>query len=234
MTDFLWTRPDGPEIGTILLAHGSGAAMDSPFLERMANALAGVGFAVARFEFAYMAKRRLVPKKPLPPAAEKLVAEYRYAIRQLLAIDGLTQPVLMAGKSLGGRVAVMTAATDLSPPDLGPIAGVVCFGYPFHPTGEPTKLRLAPLADCKLPLLIAQGDRDDFGNRAEVEALELPEALNLVWLEDGSHDFGPRGQSGATLSGNIAIAADAAAAFARTLPGGEPGTTAAIGSHEEA
>ena len=219
MTDFLWTRPDGPEIGTFVLAHGSGAAMDSPFLERMAKALTEVGFAVARFEFAYMAKRRVAAKKPLPPAAEKLVAEYRYAIRQLLETEGHAYPILIGGKSLGGRVAVMTGATELDPPDLGPIAGIVCFGYPFHPTGAPEKLRLAPLNDCKLPLLIAQGDRDDFGNRAEVEALELPADLKIVWLEDGSHDFGPRGQSTATLSGNIALAATAAADFAKALGG---------------
>ncbi len=215
MTDFLWTRPAGPEIGTVLLAHGSGAPMDSPFLERMAKALADVGFAVARFEFAYMAKRRVEPKKPLPPAAEKLVAEYRYAIRQLLATEGLSQPLLIGGKSLGGRVAVMTGATELDAPDLGPIAGVVCFGYPFHPTGDPGKLRLAPLGDCKLPLLICQGDRDDFGNRTEVEDMDLPPAIKIVWIEDGSHDFGPRGQSAATLSGNITAAAEATAGFAR-------------------
>jgi predicted alpha/beta-hydrolase family hydrolase len=223
MTDFLWTRPVGPEIGTMLLAHGSGAAMDSPFLERMTKALNDVGFTVARFEFAYMAKRRVEPKKPLPPAAEKLVAEYRYAIRQLMETDGLAYPVLIGGKSLGGRVAVMTGATELPIPDLGPITGVVCFGYPFHPTGDPEKLRLQPLKDCKLPLLICQGDRDDFGNRTEVEAMELPEGLEIVWLEDGSHDFGPRGQSGATLSGNIAQAAAAAAEFVRRFASGENG-----------
>jgi predicted alpha/beta-hydrolase family hydrolase len=215
MTDFLWTRPDGPEIGTLLLAHGSGAAMDSPFLERMTKALVAEGLAVARFEFAYMAKRRIDGKKPLPPAAEKLVAEYRYAIRQLLETDEIVHPILIAGKSLGGRVAVMAGATDLASPDLGPIAGVAVFGYPLHPTGTPEKLRLSPLIDCKLPLLIAQGDRDDFGNRAEFEALDLPPAIEIVWLEDGSHDFGPRGQSGATLSGNIAAAASAVAAFAK-------------------
>jgi predicted alpha/beta-hydrolase family hydrolase len=217
MTDFLWTRPDGPESATMLLAHGSGAAMDSPFLERMTKALTEQGIAVVRFEFAYMAKRRVTGKKPLPPAAEKLVAEFRYAIRQLLETPDLTYPVLIGGKSLGGRVAVMTAGTELDPPDLGPIAGAVVFGYPFHPTGDPEKLRLAPLEACRLPLLIAQGDRDDFGNRTEVESFALPSAIELVWLEDGSHDFGPRGQSGATLSGNIAIAAAAAADFAKRL-----------------
>lgn len=217
MTDILWTRPDGPEIATIILAHGSGAPMDSPFLERMTAALVAEGFAVARFEFAYMARRRKDGKKPLPSAAEKLVGEYRTAIRRVMEEDQVALPILLAGKSLGGRVAVMTGSTDLSGADIGPISGVACFGYPFHPTGAPEKLRLQPLQECRLPLLIVQGERDDFGNRTEVEALDLPPALDLVWLEDGSHDFGPRGQSAATLSGNIAAAAKATAAFARDL-----------------
>ena len=223
MTDFLWTHPEGPGIATILLTHGSGAPMDSPFMERIAAALAAEGLVVARFEFAFMAKRRVDAKKRLPPAAEKLVAEYRNAIRQLIEIENLTLPLLIAGKSLGGRVAVMTGATEL--PEM--VRGVVALGYPFHPSGEPEKLRLQPLTDCRQPLLIVQGDRDEFGNRDEVEAISLPEALSIVWLEDGSHDFGPRGQSGATLKGNIAAAAAAVADFARRFPMPGPDVTEA-------
>jgi predicted alpha/beta-hydrolase family hydrolase len=217
MTDLLWTRPDGPEIATMILAHGSGTPMDSPFLERLTAALVTEGIAVARFEFAYMARRRNDGKKLLPSAAEKLVGEYRTAIRHVLNEDTVAVPLILAGKSLGGRVAVMTGATDLTAADLGPVSGVVCFGYPLHPTGEPEKLRLAPLTECKLPFLIVQGERDEFGNRAEFDAVDLKPSPDIVWLEDGSHDFGPRGQSGATLKGNIAIAAKAAADFARTL-----------------
>ena len=64
---------DVPEAApvTILLAHGAGAAMDSPSMTAAARALASVGFRVARFEFGYMAARRSGRRKP-PPRAETL------------------------------------------------------------------------------------------------------------------------------------------------------------------
>ncbi|MDR3376194.1 MAG: alpha/beta hydrolase [Ancalomicrobiaceae bacterium] len=221
MVEFLWSRPDGTASGTVVMAHGSGGPMDSPFMERMAGALAAEGLAVARFEFAYMAKRRQDGKKRFPSELDKLVAEMRNAVRLMAESGDCQGPLILAGKSLGGRVAVTAAAEPLAP-----VAGIACLGYPLHPTGEPEKLRLSPLLNCKLPLIIAQGTRDDFGNRAEFEALSLPKPLDIVWLEDGSHDFGPRGQSGATLKGNIAAAAAAVAAFAHRLAASEEGSAA--------
>ena len=60
----------------------------------------------------------------------------------------------------------------------------------------------------------------------EDASLSLPKPPDIVWLEDGSHDFGPRGQSGATLKGNIATAAAAIAGFARRLAAKMEGTVA--------
>ena len=42
----------------VLLAHGAGAPMDSPFMSAISDALAAKGVSVVRFEFAYMARRR--------------------------------------------------------------------------------------------------------------------------------------------------------------------------------
>ena len=44
---------DGPEAApvTVLLAHGAGAALDSPFMAAMASGLAMAGWRVVRFEF---------------------------------------------------------------------------------------------------------------------------------------------------------------------------------------
>lgn len=208
MTDLLWTRPDDARV-TLLLAHGAGAPMDSAFMSRVADGLAARAIAVARFEFAYMAKRRTTGKKYPPTKAERLVPEFRAAIAAAIAAPERVGPLLIGGKSMGGRVAAITADEALE----AEVAGVVCLGYPFHGPGRPEEIRLEPLQKGLLPILIAQGERDEFGSRAEVESLPVGPA-RFVWIEDGSHDFGPRGGSPATLKGNVAAACDAVAAFA--------------------
>lgn len=51
---------DGPKRAsrTIVLAHGAGAGMDTPFMNFLAEGLAETGLRVVRFEFPYMAKAR--------------------------------------------------------------------------------------------------------------------------------------------------------------------------------
>src|SRR5665647_1211227 len=84
MTRFLTTGPANAG-AHILLAHGAGAAMTSPFLEAMTRLLTERGLQVSRFEFAYMAGRREGGKRRPPPRAELLVPEYRRAVDELRA-----------------------------------------------------------------------------------------------------------------------------------------------------
>lgn len=209
MTDLLWTAEPGAR-ATLLLAHGAGAPMDSSFMTRIAEACAAEGLAVARFEFGYMAKRRTTGKKTPPPKAEKLIPEFRAAIEAAAAAPERVGPLLIGGKSMGGRVAAMTAGEAL-PED---VVAVACLGYPFHGPGRPEEIRLAPLQKGLLPTLVLQGERDEFGNRAEVETLDVGPNARFEWIEDGSHDFGPRGSSPATLKSNIAHACRTLVAFA--------------------
>jgi len=209
MTDLLWTAEPGAR-ATLLLAHGAGAPMDSSFMTRIAEGCAAKGLAVARFEFGYMAKRRTTGKKTPPPKAEKLIPEFRAAIEAVLAAPERVGPLLIGGKSMGGRVTAMTAGEAL-PED---VVAVACLGYPFHGPGRPEEIRLAPLQKGLLPTLVLQGERDEFGNRAEVEALDVGPNARFEWIEDGSHDFGPRGASPATLKSNIAHACETLVAFA--------------------
>ena len=218
MTDLLWTVEPGAR-ATLLLAHGAGAPMDSSFMTRIAEALAARGLAVARFEFAYMAKRRTTGKKYPPPKAEKLSGEFRAAIETALAAPERIGPLVIGGKSMGGRVAAITAGEAL-PED---VVAVACLGYPFHGPGRPEEIRLAPLVATLLPTLVLQGERDEFGNRTEVEGLAVGDAVRFEWIADGSHDFGPRGASEATLKGNIAHAAEALAGFAAGFAPAEAG-----------
>lgn len=203
---------DGPDRPTLLLAHGAGAAMDSDFMARMAALLAREGLRVARFEFGYMAQRRTGGSKRPPPKIELLQQEYRAAI-EALACDG---PLFIGGKSMGGRVASLIA-DDLF--KAGRIAGLVCLGYPFHPTGRPERLRTEHLAALRAPALICQGTRDPFGTREEVTGYALSESIALDWLDDGNHDLKPRKSvSGQSHEDNLARAAAAVSDWvARTV-----------------
>jgi uncharacterized protein len=207
---FLPTGPPNP-IARFLCAHGAGAGMTTPFMEAMAGLLSDRNIATVRFEFAYMAARRQSGSRKPPPKAERLMGEYRSAVGGL-PDDG--PPLLIGGKSMGGRVASLVA-DELH--GRGPVAGLICLGYPFHPPKRPLQLRTAHLGALACPALIVQGERDPFGSRSEVEGFQLSPAISFHWVPDGDHDLGPRGSSGFTRKGNLAAAADAIAAFARGL-----------------
>ncbi len=214
MTEFLYTGPeDAPT--RLLLAHGAGGAMTSPFLEAIAKLLAERGIAVTRFEFAYMAARRVGGKRRPPPKAELLVDEYRAAVERLIAAMPRTQKLLIGGKSMGGRVASLLADELCA---AGRIQGLVCLGYPFHPPGKPEQLRTQHLMELATPALIVHGERDPFGSRAEVEQLTFAPSIRFHWAGDGDHELGPRGGRGFTRRGNLEASADAVAAFANSLP----------------
>ncbi|HEX9325589.1 MAG TPA: alpha/beta family hydrolase [Reyranella sp.] len=200
---------DGPARAkcSILLAHGAGAPMDSPAMNAIAKSLAEAGFRVARFEFDYMASRRTSSGRKPPPRAETLKPEYVVAIAALKAGG----PLIIGGKSMGGRVASMIA-------DERHAAGLLCLGYPFHPVGKPTQLRTAHLADLKTPALIVQGTRDPFGTREEVAGYKLSKAIDILWLEDGDHDLRPRkAVSGFSMADHLKTMAAAAAGWASAV-----------------
>jgi len=206
---YLGTGPARPA-ARFLFAHGAGAGMDTPFMMAIAALLAERGVATLRFEFGYMAARRHGGSRKPPPKAERLMDEYRTAVAGVPT----GSPLLIGGKSMGGRVASLVA-DELHAQRR--IAGLVCLGYPFHPPKKPEQLRTAHLVGLSCPALIVQGDRDPFGARGEVEAMKLSPAIRFLWAGDGDHDLGPRGSSGFTRKGNLAAAADAIAGFATDL-----------------
>lgn len=198
----------------LLLAHGAGAGMATPFMTTVSRLIAADGIAVHRFELAYMAARRETGKRRPPPKAETLTAEYLAAVTTLRALLPSGARLLIGGKSMGGRIASLLADTLHAE---GAIAGLVVLGYPFHPPAKPEALRTAHLATLACPALIVQGERDPFGSRAEVEGYALSPSITLQWAGDGDHDLGPRGGSGFTRKGNLVAAAAAVHAFAAGL-----------------
>jgi predicted alpha/beta-hydrolase family hydrolase len=211
MTNFLSSGPDDAA-ATLLLAHGAGAGMESPFMAQMAALLAERGIHTLRFEFGYMAARRDGKRKP-PPKAQLLAHEYRAAVAAALASKPRSGKLAIGGKSMGGRVASFVA-DELC--QAGRVNGLVCIGYPFHPPKKPDQLRTDHLLSLKCPAIFVQGVRDPFGTREEVEGYPLPASIAYHWADDGDHDLGPRGASGFTRKGNLAAAADAIATFLKT------------------
>ena len=202
-----------PAKATVLFAHGAGAPMDSPAMTAIADALADQDLRVVRFEFSYMAKRRTEGTRKPPPRAEKLNSEYLAAIEELQA-DG---PLIIGGKSMGGRVASMIA-DELFEADH--IAGLLCVGYPFYPIGKPEKLRTEHLKHLQTPTLICQGTRDQFGSKDEVDEYELSAAIQMSWFEDGDHDLKPRKRvSGFTHAEHISSMCTAVSAWVEGLVG---------------
>lgn len=192
---------DGPADApaSVLLAHGAGAPMDSPFMQTIATGLAQQGWRVLRFEFPYMAQQRLSGGRRAPDRMPRLLHHFR----EQVALAAAGGPLLIGGKSLGGRVASLVV-DELAAAST--VCGCVCLGYPFHPPGKPDQLRTQHLQALQTPTLILQGERDSFGRRDEVERYSLSPLVHLEWISAGDHSFKPTRSSGLTEADNLARA----------------------------
>jgi predicted alpha/beta-hydrolase family hydrolase len=203
--EFLTDGPAGAAL-KVVLAHGAGAPMDSPFMARFAAGLAARGLSVVRFEFPYMRARRERGERRAPDRQPVLQQSWLDTIAEL----GGGARLVIGGKSMGGRIASYVA-------DQAAVRGLLCLGYPFHPPGDPQRLRTAHLRDLRTRTLIVQGTRDPFGGRDEVAGYPFSPAIRLLWLEDGDHSFKPRRASGRSEEQNLEEAIAAAAGFALRL-----------------
>lgn len=203
---WLWDAAVGEASATLILAHGAGAPMDSEWMTDVAGRLAGLGINVLRFEFPYMAQRRIDGVKRPPNPAPKLLECWRevYGLVRLHVAGVLA----VGGKSMGGRMASLLAD------ELGADA-LVCLGYPFYAVGKPEKPRVEHLAGLKTRTLIVQGERDALGNREAVEGYSLSQSIEMFWLAAGDHDLKPLKVSGFTHEQHLALAAERVAGFLR-------------------
>jgi len=203
--DTIWT-PAADAGAVIVLGHGAGSGMRSPFITGISDELARHRISVLRFDFPYVTAGRRVPDRA-PVLVDATMRAFALGRERA---GGL--PLLAGGKSLGGRMASMAAADGM------PAAGLVFLGYPLHPPGKPDKLRDAHLDAIRVPMMFVQGTNDAFA-RADLLAPVL-ERLGgraaLYSVPGGDHSFrvagGPRDPAviGAAL-------APAVAAFALAL-----------------
>ncbi len=201
---WLWNAASAPASATLILAHGAGAPMDSDWMNDMAARLAAHGVNVLRFEFPYMAQRRIDGGKRPPNPAPKLLECWRevYAVVR----RHVAGPLAVGGKSMGGRMASLLA-------DELQADALVCLGYPFYAVGKPEKPRVEHLAALKTRTLIVQGERDALGNRETVEAYALAPSIEVFWLAAADHDLKPLKASGFTHEQHLAAAGGKVAGF---------------------
>ncbi len=181
-------------IAQIVFAHGAGADMHHDFMEQVTSLLNQANINVLRFNFPYMDRRIDTGKRYPPDRMPKLIDCYKLIITELAGSD-LSLPLVIGGKSMGGRVAATLAGDD----DISSfIQGVFCLGYPFHPAKKIEKLRLAPLQETQKPILIVQGERDSLGSQPEIAGYDVSDFCQYAFLADGDHSLKPRVKSGFT------------------------------------
>jgi predicted alpha/beta-hydrolase family hydrolase len=173
-------RPAGAR-WMLVLAHGAGAGMKQPFLGTLATQLGAAGVATLRYQFPYMEHRRRVPDAPSVLTAT-VAAAVRCAAE--LAPD---LPLFAGGKSMGGRMSSQAAADGLLPL----VRGLVFFGFPLHPPGQPAVKRAEHLDRVTVPMLFLQGTRDQFADldllRPICERLGARATLHVT--EGADHSF---------------------------------------------
>jgi uncharacterized protein len=204
LTDLAYQGPERGADRAVLLAHGAGADMHAATLTTVVDALAAAKVPSLRFNFPYRAAGRRGPDRP--PVLEAAVREAmdELARRSKLPPDRL----VLGGRSMGGRICSMVAA------DTGAL-GLVLLGYPLHPPGKATQLRVEHFARLRMPTLFVSGTRDAFGTPAELQrhAKKLKGPVSFHWVETGDHGFKPLKSSGLTVDAVLGDVAGAVVEF---------------------
>lgn len=167
----------------LIIAHGAGGPMYSPFITFFHKAMAERGYLAVKFNFPYMEARRKVPDKK-----EILEASYRTLIETVKNSKYHPKRVFVGGKSMGGRIAsqVVAAGEDVD--------GLFFLGYPLHRPGQPDMLRDEHLYRIERPMLFISGTKDQFARQDLLDHVvtKLGRKAEIHWIEDGDHSFNTR------------------------------------------
>jgi uncharacterized protein len=171
-----------------VLAHGSGAGMEHPFMAMVAAKLARRGIATLRYQFPYMERGA---KRPDPPQLTHATVRAAVVEAQRLVPD---LPLFAGGKSFGGR---MTSQAQAAAP-LSGVRGLIFLGFPLHPAGRPSQDRAKHLFDVHIPLLFLQGSRDALAALDELRPVckALGARATLKVFADADHSFHVPARSG--------------------------------------
>ena len=198
---------------TVILGHGAGSHLDQKTMLWVAERIRNAGAAVVRFNFLYRVQGRGMPDR-MPV----LVATYRAVVE---SVRERLEPgcLVLGGHSMGGRVASMLEAEGMAG------NGLLLFGYPLHPPGQPEKLRDAHLKDISVPVIQFSGTDDPFCTQAIMERVAPASTWIIHWIEAADHSYSVRKSSGRSMKG-VAIEIESGLRdWFATLPGGNPAGT---------
>jgi predicted alpha/beta-hydrolase family hydrolase len=166
----------------VLLYPGAGSSSDHSSLVAIEERL-GSSARVDRLDFPYRREGRRAPDR-----APKLMASMRDDLARVRRRQG---PVVMGGRSMGGRIASMVAADVDDGGAVPRLAGLVLICYPLHPPGKPDRLRVEHLVDIGVPCVFISGTKDPFGSPEELLewTATMPAPVEHVWIEGGRHDL---------------------------------------------
>lgn len=164
----------------LIIAHGAGGPMHTPFIRYFHTELAKRGYLTVRFNFPYMEARRRVPDR-----REILEESYRTIVDQARKERQKPSRVFIGGKSMGGRIASQIAADGVD------VNGLFFLGYPLHPIGKTDQLRDEHLYKIRKPMLFVSGTRDAFARRDLLEKVVTKIGPNATvhWIQEGDHSF---------------------------------------------
>lgn len=167
---------------TVLLLPGAGSDSTHPSLVAAERWLAPHPCVLA--DFPYRKQGRKAPDR-----APVLLA----AIREEIAALPADQPLVLGGRSMGGRMCSMIAAGADGSARPRNLRGLVLVCYPLHPPGKPDALRVEHLPAIDVPTLFISGTADAFGTPDELvrwTATMSPKAkVTHLWLEGRGHDL---------------------------------------------
>lgn len=191
-----------------VMGHGAGAGMRHPFMENMSQELAQRGIATFRYQFPYMEKGKGMdsPKVRLATVRSAVMAA-REAVPDL--------PMLLGGKSMGGRMA-STAASEEA---LEGVKGLIFLGFPLHAPGKAGIARGEHLKAVNIPMLFIQGTRDKLAQMDLISEVVdgLGDHATMHIVEGGDHSFKVLKRSGRTEEEVMAEMGDAIAAWVKTV-----------------
>lgn len=193
----------GADSAVFVFAHGAGGNMSDRGMLASASALRNAGLGVVRFNFVYKEK-----KGGRPDAMPKLMDTMRAVVERTRLELASPRPLVIGGRSMGGRAASMLAADGFE------ADGLLLLAYPLHPAGQPEKLRDAHLPRITMPVLAFSGTRDALCTR-ELMKQTLTTVVapwEMHWIDGADHSFHVLKSSGTT---DVAVMADIGAMSGR-------------------